>query len=1492
MVGLCLNLISNFTNLIQNAFNDFRRKYFKRTITAVFASFMLTSHANAVTDTLDCNYVYGIKNVPSASSTVFKFDDISTVGSTTSTGVVFGNNANIDNYSTIAIGYAPGSSGITNELRIYRWRYRDWVMNENSSLARPSYYISGGDDTRRYVTYAASNLLQKESAGGEVNQLTGEIYLSSNWNDNIAIGTFSISVINPFTGASRYVTFTKDDPSEPDLGQTVSDMIIDAEGNTFVISRGSDNNNYLARLNMTTGKYNIVTKIKNGFTGDSDVHAGGMAFLNGYIYVYNAGAVYKIDPVSGNASMVSNSNLNEFTDLASCQLVPLITGKVYNDANGDGVLDESEKINGAAGVRVELYDAGFKLLGTQTTKDSGSYNFIINNVNSVSYYIRVVNPVIDGKRATQTWASGGSFSDPFQSANIVMNHCTDFLNDDNTGGDQSRTCYGARADGADSAAGDMGNANYYSEILMKTDKAVAHADFAFTAVADRSDAPLAYGEVVRNLGVKDAFGEYIAYLGNGVSTDNISKVNNNASGDDFDDGVFVVINGVETPLQNVVLLRGQTYTFKTYLNGSMKDKACVKSFIGLDTSGNFLSNSFQNLTGCISQQTGNLTEFTYKIPLTTNKLTGDTFLRTIFTFLPTGTSFDIDYKGDISSSATAAPWVLNGEVEDYRVVVAGRQIRFNVKSIDDIGNFTFNISNIEEQLPSVSTRTMQTITPNVFVEQPYDGIVHAISDVSKDIKISGIQVPSKFELVTSQTKCVDSSSNNLSITFDVDGNITLPSSAIKDDSNIVCSIVYATAPTVEFVANITNRIHDDDNFNITIKHANNSNAVIGSAKTLSGAVNASTGVIQVVSGNKYIFDEIMADGNMSVFNHYSKNISCINLKDNTTISTSNLVPFDITPALGDKIKCEITNDALIANLQTSSIVAEPQSQKAGNRSTITVTLKDDLGSVINAGGDDVVIFINATTAMTLANSTDSQTSAVANITAVDNNNGTYVAYIDSTAIGLANVTFTVNGNFGLNNATVEFTHSDNIDINGTGGTTIITANPISVQAGGYSNITVTIGDEFNNPVSNATVNIIVLEGTGSITPVTNNNDGTYSAQLNSSTKGNVTVGFTANGAQSALNATVEFTTNSYSLANSTISADFINLSINENSTIRVTLFDTFGNLIDVGGEDVVILIAGSTVTNGNALLHNGTTSNTVSINAFDHSNGTYSARLTSSSEGVVTVGFSINGTVSQKTISIEFRGGNVTLVAILNSSVKKAKVGDLIKYTATIENIGTITAKNFTMANIVPFGFSYVDKSAYVSSNSSFDLSWDKTLDIYNLTLSPGDKIEIVYMLRVGAGVKHGVNTVAMTAYNNMSYTLKISNTASVQVEITANDPMLDESLVIGTVFNDKNSNMIQDEDEEGLSGVKIVTVEGYIITTDQYGRFNLLHIKGGEWGQGRNFIMKIDPSSLPKGFKFTTANPLVRRIMPGIPVRFDFGVKFPNKTNNTTTSTKAEQRK
>ena len=79
--------------------------------------------------------------------------------------------------------------------------------------------------------------------------------------------------------------------------------------------------------------------------------------------------------------------------------------------------------------------------------------------------------------------------------------------------------------------------------------------------------------------------------------------------------------------------------------------------------------------------------------------------------------------------------------------------------------------------------------------------------------------------------------------------------------------------------------------------------------------------------------------------------------------------------------------------------------------------------------------------------------------------------------------------------------------------------------------------------------------------------------------------------------------------------------------------------------------------------------------------------------------------------------------------------------------------------------------------------------------------------------------------------------------------------------------------DERGIPGVRIATVEGLLVETDQFGRFHLVGVDGGRWERGRNFIMKVDPATLPPGSVLTTDNPLLPRLTPGLPVRFDFGV-------------------
>ncbi|MFK4785495.1 isopeptide-forming domain-containing fimbrial protein [Fusobacterium sp. MFO224] len=78
---------------------------------------------------------------------------------------------------------------------------------------------------------------------------------------------------------------------------------------------------------------------------------------------------------------------------------------------------------------------------------------------------------------------------------------------------------------------------------------------------------------------------------------------------------------------------------------------------------------------------------------------------------------------------------------------------------------------------------------------------------------------------------------------------------------------------------------------------------------------------------------------------------------------------------------------------------------------------------------------------------------------------------------------------------------------------------------------------------------------------------------------------------------------------------------------------------------------------------------------------------------------------------------------------------------------------------------------------------------------------------------------------------------------------------------------------EEGIPGVKISTVSGLVVTTDQYGRYHIENIPL-ESIRGNNYILKVDPVTLPRGSKFTTKNPLLKRINH-VMTKFNFGVKF-----------------
>ena len=82
---------------------------------------------------------------------------------------------------------------------------------------------------------------------------------------------------------------------------------------------------------------------------------------------------------------------------------------------------------------------------------------------------------------------------------------------------------------------------------------------------------------------------------------------------------------------------------------------------------------------------------------------------------------------------------------------------------------------------------------------------------------------------------------------------------------------------------------------------------------------------------------------------------------------------------------------------------------------------------------------------------------------------------------------------------------------------------------------------------------------------------------------------------------------------------------------------------------------------------------------------------------------------------------------------------------------------------------------------------------------------------------------------------------------------------------------------EDGIPGVRLLTVEGIVIETDAFGRYHV----PDQWvtdKKGKNFLVKLDSDSLPTGMKVISENPKVTRITPNALAKFNFSVQSSKK--------------
>jgi len=228
-----------------------------------------------------------------------------------------------------------------------------------------------------------------------------------------------------------------------------------------------------------------------------------------------------------------------------------------------------------------------------------------------------------------------------------------------------------------------------------------------------------------------------------------------------------------------------------------------------------------------------------------------------------------------------------------------------------------------------------------------------------------------------------------------------------------------------------------------------------------------------------------------------------------------------------------------------------------------------------------------------------------------------------------------------------------------------------------------------------------------------------------------------------------------------------------------------------------------------------------------------------------------------------------TAIAKTTSRINVTR-GALVSYTITVTNVFGVPLYDLSIIDRFPAGFKYVKDSARLDGNpaepqiNGRELVWD------NLQLQVNQTYTIQLLLVVGSGVSEG-EYVNRAQVINTAIGTPVSGEATATVRVVP-DPDFDCTDVIGKVFNDRNLNGYQDKGEEGLAGVRVVTVRGLIATTDEHGRFHITCAVVPDEDRGSNFILKLDERSLPTGYRLTTENPRVQRATRGKMIRFNFG--------------------
>ncbi|MFN0186266.1 MAG: SdrD B-like domain-containing protein [Aquabacterium sp.] len=210
-----------------------------------------------------------------------------------------------------------------------------------------------------------------------------------------------------------------------------------------------------------------------------------------------------------------------------------------------------------------------------------------------------------------------------------------------------------------------------------------------------------------------------------------------------------------------------------------------------------------------------------------------------------------------------------------------------------------------------------------------------------------------------------------------------------------------------------------------------------------------------------------------------------------------------------------------------------------------------------------------------------------------------------------------------------------------------------------------------------------------------------------------------------------------------------------------------------------------------------------------------------------------------------------------------AEIGDTVRYTIEVQLTSGRRPVQVSIVDRLPAGFTFVPGTAVVDGSTRLadPAGAPGPRLIFNLgPMGSGNRIVLQYRARVGVGAQQGdgINIaqghgcgVSAGCVGPDGRPLAIAastNEGRHRVRVTGG-VFTTDACFAGKIFVDCNGNHVQDREELGIPGVRLVLTDGTTLVSDSEGKYSMCGLPP------RSHALRVDPHTLPQGSRLTTTS-------------------------------------